>query len=99
SLQRAEVGRLSRGTRRLIGGMFACADGEYLQIHSGARGAFGRALKLFGLEGRVRPARSAAVELSDPLSEEEAELVWSEVPRILRTRPRSEWLRLFWEAD
>src|SRR5262245_56366923 len=97
-LPRADIPDLFRSTLRLIYGLFRCADGEYLQINTGARGAFGRAMALFGLRDRVQPAVSV-VEKAEPLSEEEAALVWSEIPRLLATRPRAEWLERLWAAD
>ena len=38
---------------RLITRSFLCADGEYLGLHTGAVGAFGRAMKVLGLDDRI----------------------------------------------
>jgi hypothetical protein len=33
--------------------MFECCDGELLQVHTGAAGAFDRAMELFGLGDEI----------------------------------------------
>src|SRR5262249_26088611 len=78
---RADISDLFRSNRRAINSMFRDSEGEYLHVHTGARGAFGRLMALLGLEDRVPPARTAE-ELADPLSDDETDVVWTEVPRL-----------------
>ena len=56
--------RRSRSSRRrrtrLITRSFVCGDGEYIGLHTGAVGAFGRAMKVLGLDDRVPPSETAS---------------------------------------
>ncbi len=85
-------------TMRLITRSFECGDGEYLGIHTGAVGAFGRAMKVLGLDDRI-PASDTGMDIGVPLTPEEVPIVADEVPRIFRTKSRAEWVRLFLDAD
>jgi crotonobetainyl-CoA:carnitine CoA-transferase CaiB-like acyl-CoA transferase len=94
---RARDGHFRMRTRRRgVLGMFKCADGEYVQMHTGAPGAFDRAMKLFGLDGDIPPASIAP--LSNSLTDEEMQRL-ADLPAIFATRTRDEWLRLLWKAD
>jgi crotonobetainyl-CoA:carnitine CoA-transferase CaiB-like acyl-CoA transferase len=86
------------GAMRLITRSFECADGEYLGIHTGAVGAFGRTMELLGLDDRI-PASETGMDIGVPLTPEQAGLLREEAPKILLTKPRDEWVRLFLEAD
>src|SRR5581483_12364029 len=83
-------------TMRLITRSFECADGEYLGIHTGAVGAFGRAMKVLGLDDRVPPSETG-MDIGVPLTPEQARIIADEVPEIFKTKPRAEWVRLFME--
>ena len=85
-----------RTRRRGVLGMFKCADGEYVQMHTGAPGAFDRAMTLFGLDSEIPPASVAA--LANSLTDEQAQHL-AELPAIFATRTRDDWLRLLWKAD
>jgi crotonobetainyl-CoA:carnitine CoA-transferase CaiB-like acyl-CoA transferase len=85
-----------RTRRRGVLGMFKCADGEYVQMHTGAPGAFDRAMNLFGLDGDIPPTSVAA--LANSLTEEQAKRL-ADLPSIFATRTREEWLQLLWKAD
>src|SRR5262245_9433962 len=50
-----------RTRRRSVLGMFKCADGEYVQMHTEAPGAFDRAMTMFGLDGDIPPASVAGL--------------------------------------
>lgn len=86
------------GTMRLLTRSFECADGEYLGIHTGAVGAFGRAMKVLGLDDRVPPSETG-MDIGVPLTPEQIPIIADEVPVIFKTKPRAEWVRLFMEAD
>jgi len=77
--------------RRLFVGSFECSDGEYLGVHTGANGSHARLMEAMGLSDRVAPAPGNR-EKAVPLTETEREIVSTEVPRLLGSRPRSYWL-------
>jgi crotonobetainyl-CoA:carnitine CoA-transferase CaiB-like acyl-CoA transferase len=83
---------------RLLTRSFECADGTYLGIHTGAVGAFGRAMKVLGIDDRVPPSETG-MDIGVPLTPEQIPILADEVPAIFKTRPRSEWVRLLMEAD
>ncbi len=85
-------------TTRLLTRSFECADGEYLGIHTGAVGAFGRAMRVLGLDDRIPPSPTG-MDIGVPLSPEQVPILADEVPKIFRTRSRAEWVKLFYEAD
>ncbi len=53
-------------TTRLITRSFECGDGEYLGLHTGAVGAFGRAMKVLGLDVRI-PTSETKTNMGEPL--------------------------------
>ena len=63
--QKSRTGALDMGHMRMLLRRFACADGRMVQIHTGAAGAFGRAMELFGLADEISRV-DAAVETSTP---------------------------------
>jgi crotonobetainyl-CoA:carnitine CoA-transferase CaiB-like acyl-CoA transferase len=83
---------------RLITRSFECADGEYLGLHTGAVGAFSRAMTVLGLDDRIPPSESGK-DMGVALAPEQIPIVQDEVPQIFKTKPRAEWVRLFMEAD
>ena len=83
---------------RLLVKSFRCADGEFLGIHTGAGGSHARLMDALGLSERVRPAHGTREKLV-LLSEEEADVVETEVPRVFASEPRDHWLRLLRQAD
>jgi crotonobetainyl-CoA:carnitine CoA-transferase CaiB-like acyl-CoA transferase len=83
---------------RLITRSFECADGEYLGIHTGAVGAFGRAMKVLGLDDRVPPSADG-MDMGVPLTPEQVPILRDEIVDIFKTRPRAEWVELFLDAD
>jgi crotonobetainyl-CoA:carnitine CoA-transferase CaiB-like acyl-CoA transferase len=83
---------------RLLTRSFECADGEYLGIHTGAVGAFGRAMKVLGLDDRIPPSEDG-MDIGVPLTPEQVPILHVETVEILKTRPRAEWVQLFLEAD
>ncbi|MDO8364658.1 MAG: CoA transferase [Actinomycetota bacterium] len=86
------------GANRLIARTFLCADEEYIGVHTGAVGAFGRLMKVLGLTDRI-PAGETAQEMGVPLTPEQAQIVAEQIPALFLQRPRSEWLAILREAD
>ncbi len=85
-------------TMRLVTRSFECADGEYLGIHTGAVGAFGRAMRVLGIDDRIPPSADG-MDIGVPLTDEQIPIVQFELVDIFKTRPRAEWVQRFMEAD
>ncbi len=85
-------------TMRLVTRSFECADGEYLGLHTGAVGAFGRAMRVLGVDDRVRPSADG-MDMGVPLTDEERPVIQFELVDIFKTRPRAEWVQRFLDAD
>jgi crotonobetainyl-CoA:carnitine CoA-transferase CaiB-like acyl-CoA transferase len=83
---------------RLLTRSFECADGEYLGIHTGAVGAFGRAMQVLGLDDRIQPSEDG-MDIGVPLEPEQIPILMYETVDIFKSKPRAEWVRLFLEAD
>jgi len=83
---------------RLVTRSFECGDGEYLGIHTGAVGAFGRAMEVLGVADRVRPSADG-LDMGVPLTDDELPVVRDELVDIFRTRTRDDWVRRFLAAD
>ena len=86
------------GGVRLIARSFHCADDEYVGVHTGAVGAFGRLMKVLGLDDRI-PASESGMDIGVPLTPEQVTIVNDEIPPIFETRTRDEWVAALLEAD
>jgi crotonobetainyl-CoA:carnitine CoA-transferase CaiB-like acyl-CoA transferase len=86
------------GRIRLISRSFRCADDEYLGVHTGAVGAFGRLIRELGLDNRIRVAEDGS-DMRLPLNDEERTIVLEEMPGIFETQPRDVWLKRLLDAD
>ena len=86
------------GQGRLVARTFRCADDEYLGVHTGAVGAFGRLMKVLGIDDRI-PASETGMDIGVPLTAEQAVIVNAELPEIFASRPRAEWLDSLLAAD
>ncbi|MET0198751.1 MAG: CoA transferase, partial [Rhodococcus fascians] len=86
------------GANKIVARTFLCADGEYIGVHTGAVGAFGRLMTVLGIDDRI-PASDNPLEMGVPLTQEQALIVGFEIPTIFESKPRSEWLRLLRAAD
>ena len=89
---------VTAGQGRLVARTFLCADGEYLGVHTGAVGAFGRLMKVLGIDDRI-PASESGMDIGVPLDAAQAVIVNEELPVIFATRPRAEWLEALLAAD
>ncbi len=83
-----------RPAGRGLFGVWVCGDGEYQWTHTGARGAFDRYMKVFGLEEYMASAPEPM-----PWSTEMTRELRGKVAELMTTKPRAEWVRLFNEAD
>src|SRR5262249_14708589 len=98
ALANAPLAMAAPPAMRLITRSFECADGEYLGIHTGAVGAFGRAMTALGLDDRVPPSADG-MDMGVPLTAEQVPILRDEIVDIFKTRPRAEWVDLFLDAD
>jgi crotonobetainyl-CoA:carnitine CoA-transferase CaiB-like acyl-CoA transferase len=84
--------------RRLFVRSVICGDGEYLGVHTGANGSHARLMEAMGLSGQVPPAPGNR-EKTVPLTDEESEILSTEIPRLFASKPRSFWLDKLREYD
>lgn len=90
--------RVGFGRKRLITAAFECADGEFIQVHTGGQGGFKRMMELFGF-GDITQTITHGSEMSVPLNDEEMVIARDYVPEGFKLRPRQEWLELFHAND
>jgi len=86
------------GTGRLVAGTFRCRDDRYVGIHTGAVGAFGRLLKVVGLDDRI-PASESGRDMGVPLTDEQAVVMREELPRVIASEPLDVWIERLAAAD
>jgi crotonobetainyl-CoA:carnitine CoA-transferase CaiB-like acyl-CoA transferase len=86
------------GSIRLISRSFRCADDEYIGVHTGAVGAFGRLVRELGLADRLAVAEDGS-DMQSPLTDAERTVVMDEVPALFETQPRDVWLKRLLDAD
>ncbi len=96
--RKSATGDLQFGNKRLLLRMFECADGELVQVHTGAAGAFDRAMEVFGLDGEISKMQGT-VQMDSLLTDREVEVLATRLPAIMRTRPRQEWLERLWAHE
>ncbi len=87
----------TEGTR-IVTRSFECADGEYVGIHTGAVGAFGRLMEILGLGDRIPPSESG-LDLGAPLEPDQEVILTREMPKIIAMKPRSYWVERLIKAD
>lgn len=90
--------RVGFGHKRLITGAFECADGEFIQIHTGGQGGFKSVMEVFGFGDVVQDVTSGS-DMSVPLNDAEYSLAREYIPEAFKQRPRAEWIALFEERD
>ncbi len=83
---------------RLIVGLFECADGYWIQVHTGPRGAFDRMLKVVGRDDLIVENPGVHI-LATPLEPAVSQDLWSYLDRFFKTRPSNEWCELLAQAD
>lgn len=90
--------RHAPGASRLIARSFRCADDEYLGVHTGAVGAFGRLMQVLGLDDRIPPSETG-MDIGVPLPPEQKDVLDAEIDGIFESQPRSVWLERLLDAD
>ncbi len=90
---------MTRGSgMRLITRSFVCRDGEYIGIHTGAVGAFGRLMQVLGLDDRIPPSETG-IDMGTPLTPEQAELLDRELHPRFASETRAHWVERLMAAD
>ena len=80
---------MTRGSgTRLITRSFVCSDGEYIGIHTGAVGAFGRLMQVLGLDDRIPPSETG-IDMGVPLTPEQARAARARAPSESSRRSRA----------
>ncbi len=90
--------RTGFGRKRLITAAFECADGEWIQIHTGGLGGFKRTMEIFGF-GDITQTVSEGSEMAVPLNDEEMVIAREYIPQAFKLKPRQEWIELFRAQD
>lgn len=85
------------GRTRLVTGMFECADGLYLQMHTGGLGGFKAAMDVLGFGDRIKAVKGA--EMAVPLEDDEYQVARVEVYDAFLTQPRQYWVENFQKVD
>jgi crotonobetainyl-CoA:carnitine CoA-transferase CaiB-like acyl-CoA transferase len=83
---------------RIVVGLFECADGYWIQVHTGPRGAFDRMLKVVGREDLIIE-NAGAHALATPLEPAVAQDLWSYLDRFFKNHPSSYWCDVLARAD
>ncbi len=90
--------RMGFGYKRLITAAFECADGEFIQIHTGGQGGFRSVMEIFGF-GDICQTVTSGSDMSLPLNEDEYVIAREYIPEAFKQRPRAEWIELFEARD
>ncbi|WP_157218290.1 CaiB/BaiF CoA-transferase family protein [Flavisphingomonas formosensis] len=97
-IKKGDSGAIDRfGRTRLVTAMFECADGKFLQFHSGGPGGFKAAMDVLGFGDRVQAIKGA--EMAVPLTDDEYHIARVEIFDAFKQKPRDEWIRLLHAAD
>ena len=79
-------------------GILPAGDGKFMQMHSGQPGRYFKAMEIFGIADKIERV-PPHLEKSAPMSDEDKAFLAEEVPRLLKTKPRAEWVKIFEDAD
>ncbi len=97
-MKKGDSGATDRfGRVRLVTAMFECADGLYLQIHTGGPGGFKNCMDIVGFGHRIQ--KIDGPEMAIPLNDDEYQAARVDIFAAFKTKPREEWIRLFQERD
>ncbi|HUN58422.1 MAG TPA: CoA transferase [Candidatus Binataceae bacterium] len=83
---------------RIVVELFQCADGRWIQAHTGPRGAFDRLLKLLGRDD-LAVADADPHSLAVPLDPAVAQELWGFLDRTFKSQPSRHWCDLLAKND
>ncbi len=92
--------RAYRGSKRHVPptvDSYQCADGRYLHIHTGAKGAFERLCELVGMDPKEFPGYYKGRHFVG--DREQGERFRRELAQRFRTRPMMEWVQALRDSD
>jgi len=93
----ADQDRVGAG-RRMITGHFECQDGKHICLMTGAVGSFDNLIEELGLDDKI-PLSDTGQGMGGELTDEQQEVIDTEVPEVFKTKPREEWLDRLRELD
>ena len=82
--------------RRNISALFECANGEWIQLHTGPRGAFARLMQFIHREDIIQDESAPQFSELDP---EVAKELWDYVGKTLKTKSAWEWTKVLNEVN
>jgi crotonobetainyl-CoA:carnitine CoA-transferase CaiB-like acyl-CoA transferase len=83
---------------RIVVSLFECSGGEWIQVHTGPRGAFDRMLKVMGRDDLVNENAGLHV-LGIPMEPAVAEALWSHLDITFRSQSAQYWCETLAKAD
>ncbi|MGA2410933.1 MAG: CoA transferase, partial [Candidatus Binataceae bacterium] len=83
---------------RIVVELFECADGNWIQVHTGPRGAFDRMLKLIG-RADLAVESTDPHSLSVPLDPVAAKGLWEYLDHTFKSQPSQYWCDLLAQSD
>ncbi len=83
---------------RIVVSLFECNDGEWIQVHTGPRGAFDRLLKVVGREDLLIENAGLHV-LGIPMEPLTAKDLWSHLDRTFKSQSAQFWCETLAKAD
>jgi len=83
---------------RIVVELFRCADGRWIQVHTGPRGAFDRMLKILGRDD-LAVANADPHSLAVPLDPAAAQELWAFLDRTFKSQPSAHWCDLLAKND
>jgi crotonobetainyl-CoA:carnitine CoA-transferase CaiB-like acyl-CoA transferase len=83
---------------RIVVSLFECSDGEWIQVHTGPRGAFDRMLKVAGRDDLVIENAGLHV-FGIPMEPAAAEDLWSHLDLTFKSKPAQYWCDTMARAD
>lgn len=93
-----DLPQLGSSGKRLVVGTFQCGDGQYLGVHTGAVGAFGRLMRVLGVADRIAPS-SDGLDMAWQATPDETAFLQEEMPQIFAAEGRAVWLERLSAAD
>jgi crotonobetainyl-CoA:carnitine CoA-transferase CaiB-like acyl-CoA transferase len=83
---------------RIVVSLFECGDGDWIQVHTGPRGAFDRMLKVVGRDDLVIENAGLHV-LGIAMEPAAARDLWSHLDRTFKSQPAQYWCDVLAKAD
>ncbi|MBV8361964.1 MAG: CoA transferase [Deltaproteobacteria bacterium] len=83
---------------RIVVSLFECSDGDWIQVHTGPRGAFDRMLKVVGRNDLVIENAGLHV-LGIPMEPADARDLWRHLDLTFKSKPAQYWCDTLAKAD